>query len=344
MNAKAHLAKLRNRALALGSYLRRDVVVPHQPITLEIEATNRCYEDCWMCPRRYMERPLGDLSLALLNGIIDQSRHTVELINLFHCGEPLLHPRLGELISACRQQDVSVLVTTTGALLTEDKGRELIDSGLDMLVFSLDAATAETYARIRKNSHFERVVRNIDNFLEMKARLGRGPFVQVQMVLMDLNRHEGVAFVDHWRRKADSVRVKRFYNTADIATIIGHSLREPKRKKPLPCIMLWREPVICWDGTVLPCCVDLIGEAPVGQIPDQPLADVWNGPALVEMRRLHVAGRYQEIDVCRNCTIFQVKWPFVLGSLLFDDLTIRKISPTIERLDTLGGHGRLSYF
>ncbi len=335
---------LRNRTLAIASYLRGDAIVPHDPLALEIEATNRCYEECLMCPRRFMKRPLGDLDSSLLQTVLSQCKHGPELVNLFHAGEPLLHPHLGELISQCKAQGVRVLITTTGALLTAEKGRELIESGLDMLVFSLDAATPLTYRQIRKHSRYETVIHNIERFLKLKARLKHGPFVQVQMVNLDINRQEAQDFLEQWRPKVDSVRIKRFYNTANIAATIGQSVPGHLAAKPLPCFMLWREPVICWDGTVLPCCVDLIGEAPLGNVLKQPLADIWNGPAMVEMRRLHAAGRYQEIELCRNCTIFQFKWPFVLGSLLFDDLTIRKVSPIVERLDTVGGHRQVSYF
>jgi radical SAM protein with 4Fe4S-binding SPASM domain len=108
--------------------------------------------------------------------------------------------------------------------------------------------------------------------------------------------------------------------------------------------MLWREPVITWDGTVLPCCVDLNGDKPLGNIHDKPFSQIWNGPEITEMRRLHAQGRYREIDICRNCTIFQVKRQFALGSLFLDELSIRKVSPVIEKLDTLRGFKRASYF
>lgn len=328
--------------LAISNYLREEAVVSHMPITLEIESTNNCNEDCWMCPRKYMERPMGNLSMSLLKKIIRQNCGTLELVNLFHCGEPLLHPKLSELISYCHKQGVKVLITTTGELLTTARSIELIHSGLDMIVFSIDAVTPETYGKIRKGN-YKKVVRNIEEFIKLKAEHKQGPFLQVQMVKMDINCHEVKAFVKQWRHKADSVRVKRLYNTADIATIIGQKLPENK-KKPAPCIMLWREPVICWDGSVLPCCVDLIGQVSLGNINETSLREIWNGEAMVEMRRLHIEGRYKEIELCKNCTIFQVKKPFLLGSVLVDDLTVRKVNPMVERLDTVYGINKMNHF
>ena len=338
------LRRIANRARGIASYLRADAIVPHQPVVLEIEATNRCYEACLMCPREAMSRPKGDLSLSLLQDLIEQSKDTVELVNLFHNGEPLMHPRLGELIAYCRSRGLPVLITTTAALLSERKGRELIEAGLSMMVVSLDAVTRETYARVRRHSRFEKVVANVESFMQLKKEMGRGPFVQVQMVAMDFNRREARQFIRRWRGRVDGVRVKRFYNTGNIGPRIGQSVPAPKAAKPLPCIMLWREPVVTWDGTVLPCCVDLNGDKPLGNVKEKSLREIWNGPEVVEMRRLHAEGRYKEIDICRNCTVFQVRPAFALGSLFLDDLSIRKISPLIERLDTVRGLKRASYF
>ena len=336
--------RLYNRVLFARGYLRGDPVVRHYPITLEIEATNRCYEDCFMCPRRYMQRPVGDLTLETLHKCLEPFHGQVELVNLFHAGEPLMHDTLPDLVRGCHEHGAAVLITSTGALLSGETSRRLIESGLDMIVFSLDAATDETYRQVRKHSRYDRVVANIRQLLDLKKQLGRGPFVQVQMVAMDVNRHETRRFVSQWRGVADSVRVKHLYNTANIAPRIGEPVPQPPLGRPRPCIMLWCEPVVCWDGTVLPCCVDLIGQAPIGNVHDRSLLEIWNGPELVEMRRKHAAGRYDEVDLCRRCKIFQVKWPFVVARTLFHELTVRKLSPLVERLETVHRLRRFSYF
>lgn len=336
------MKKLVNRYLAMSSFLNKKVIVPHSPITLEVETTNYCNEECWMCPRKYMKRPLGHMSDTLLRKIIEENKNTLELINLFHCGEPLLHPEICKFISMCHKENIKVQITTTGNLLTNDMAYSLINSGIDMIVFSLDAVTKDTYSCIRK-SNFVEVVKNIENFIELKRKLGRGPFIQVQMVKMEINYLEIKQFQNFWKKKADSIRIKHFYNTANIASELNYKINL-RKSAAHPCIMLWREPVICWDGTVLPCCVDLIGQCPIGNIKEHTIEEIWNGEIMQNMRKLHIQGRYKEIDLCRNCTIFQVKAPFVLGSILLDDLTIRKVNPLIEKLDTIYGFKNFSQF
>jgi len=320
---------LANRFRFIKNYLGRELEVRHFPPSLEIEVTNRCNEDCIMCPRHLLARPFGRLPFELLEKILDEVEGRVELINLFHFGEPLLHPQLREMIAACKQRGIRVLITTNGILLNERRAAELIDSGLDMLVVSLDAASAEVYSQIRRLGDFEKVTKNVETFLLLKQRTGRGPHVQVQMVSLRFNRNQIDDFVARWKGKADSVRVKHFYNTAEIGSVINEPIRTAGNK-PRPCLLLWREPVILCDGTVLPCCVDMIGEKPLGNVNQRPLMEIWNGPEIVDMRRKHVEGRHKEIGLCRNCHVFQYHWASVTGSLLFNDLTLRKIGSFLE--------------
>lgn len=330
-----------NRIHFISSYLRRDVKVRHYPPALEIEVTNRCNEDCIMCPRHQMTRPFGNLRMELLDKILDEVKGEVELINLFHFGEPLLHPQLGEMIRRCKASGIRTMVTTNGTLLTEKRATELVNSGLDMLVISLDAASADVYSRIRLLGNFDSVIKNVEAFLLLKEQFGRGPYTQVQLVSLQTNHHEIEAFVKKWKGKADSVRIKNFYNTANI----GPSIDQPdiSRKHAKPCVMLWREPVILCDGTVLPCCVDMIGEKPIGNINEKTLMEIWNDSPITEMRQTHIDGRHQEIDICRNCHVFQFRWPFVLGSLMFNDMTLRKTSTVLENLETVKGMKKIRY-
>lgn len=326
---------LGNRARFISSYLRRETRLGHFPPSLEIEVTNRCNEDCVMCPRHLLARPFGNLEMALLDKILDEVAGHVELINLFHFGEPLLHPRLGELIRRCKDRGVRVLVTTNGTLLTERRAAELIDSGLDMLVVSLDAASKQVYSSIRRLGNFEKVLSNVETFLLLKNRAGGLPHTQVQMVSLKLNREETRKFVERWKGRADSVRVKRFYNTANVAGRAGEPV--PSVPKARPCLLLWREPVVLYDGTVLPCCVDMIGEKPIGNVNERPLMEIWNDAELVEMRRLHAEGRHREIALCRDCHVIQYGAPAVLGSALFNDITLRKIGAVLENFKTVKG-------
>jgi MoaA/NifB/PqqE/SkfB family radical SAM enzyme len=65
-----------------------------------------------------------------------------------------------------------VLFNTNGSLLTERKGREMIDAGLDELRVSLDAAEPKAFVAVRGKNMFDRIVRNVAAFTAMQSASG----------------------------------------------------------------------------------------------------------------------------------------------------------------------------
>src|SRR5260221_8126078 len=68
---------------------------------------------------------------------------------------------------------ISFVFNERGPLLTRRKGQELIDSGLDELRISLDAAEPKAFALVRGRDMFERIVRNLRAFIAMQREQGQ---------------------------------------------------------------------------------------------------------------------------------------------------------------------------
>jgi MoaA/NifB/PqqE/SkfB family radical SAM enzyme len=83
-------------------------------------------------------------------------------------GEPLLNPDLFRMIAYLKGRGVTVVFNSDAIGLTEKKRRDLIQSGLDELRVSMDAATPETYRAIRGVATFDRVVENVTALGELK--------------------------------------------------------------------------------------------------------------------------------------------------------------------------------
>ena len=67
----------------------------------------------------------------------------------FQGGEPLLFPRLREVIAACRPARNVISVTTNGTLLSEERVAELRRWGVDILTVSLDSSVPAEHDRFR---------------------------------------------------------------------------------------------------------------------------------------------------------------------------------------------------
>ena len=72
-------------------------------------------------------------------------------------------------------------------------------------------------------------------------------------------------------------------------------------KRP-PCAGLWNTPMVQTDGRVTTCCLDEHLENVVGNILNQPLSDIWNGPTMERWRQAHIEGRFEDSGpLCTRC-------------------------------------------
>ena len=131
------------------------------PKNLYLETTNRCNLRCRGCIL-YDGRsePERDITLQDFLMITDQLED-LERATLHGVGEPLLNAALPTMIRHLKKRNVYTLFNSNGILLDHGRQQALIDTGLDELRISLDAATAAGYKKIRNSTGFDRIVRNL---------------------------------------------------------------------------------------------------------------------------------------------------------------------------------------
>src|SRR5882757_5586317 len=135
------------------------------PVCLYLEVTNRCNLLCETCPRTFEElEPPADMSWELFTRIVDQVPDIARVV-LHGVGEPMLVRALPRMIRYLKDRGTYVLFNTNGTLLQPKRFQELIDTGLDELRVSLDAANRASYAAIRGKDFFQRIVRDVGKFI-----------------------------------------------------------------------------------------------------------------------------------------------------------------------------------
>ena len=117
------------------------------PVCLYLEVTNRCNLLCETCPRTFETlEPPADMSWELFTSIVDQVPDVARVV-LHGVGEPMLVKALPRMIRYLKDRGVYVLFNTNGTLLSPKKHQAMIDTGLDELRVSLDAADAKIVSR-----------------------------------------------------------------------------------------------------------------------------------------------------------------------------------------------------
>ena len=142
------------------------------PVCLYLEVTNRCNLLCETCPRTFeeLEKP-ADMSFELFTKIVDQVPNIARVV-LHGVGEPMLVKDLFKMVRYLKDRGTYVLFNTNGTLLSPKKFQDIIDSGLDELRVSLDAADRESYLKVRGKDYFNRIVRDVAKFTTFQKENG----------------------------------------------------------------------------------------------------------------------------------------------------------------------------
>ena len=164
-------------------------LTPELPRFAQIEPIGRCNLACKMCTVNDRGDEVAQLSLERFRALLDQMPGLAEL-HLQGLGEPMLHPGFFDMIEIAVQRGIRVSANTNLTLLTPERARRCISSGLASLSVSLDGATAPVYEAIRRKASFAKVIRNLGRLVDARDEAGSALEVRGVMVLMRSNLDE----------------------------------------------------------------------------------------------------------------------------------------------------------
>ncbi len=305
-------------------------VVAGGPKYLLLEATGKCNLFCPMCPRELVHFEPVDMPMPLFKKVIDEAKGFLEFTVPYGGGEPMLNPRIFEMIKFCRDRNLRIGFSTNGTMNNPERSRKLLEAGLDYIIFAFDGASKETYEKYRKGAKFEETRAKIFEFLKIKQELHAKTFTIIQMVRLKDNASEVDDFRKMWDLPGvDQVRVKE--DEMQFEGIgIPRPAETPKRRNP--CHYLWQGPAyVHHDGNVFACCYMWRGE-PLGNVNEQPLVQIWNNEKMQKLRQAHLDGRIETYPDCAGCHVPKPRLPVILGSFAINGLAVRKLIPVIEKL------------
>jgi MoaA/NifB/PqqE/SkfB family radical SAM enzyme len=295
------------------------------PTLLQVEPTNRCNLHCRVCPvGTGLGRSVGDMAPALFERIVDEVRDYALLLLFWDWGEPFLHPDACDMIRYARQAGLRVVASTNGHVFAGPRHTErVVSSGLDVLVFSVDGITQETYQHYRAAGKLDEVIEGIRNVVEARRRAGaETPFVNLRFIVMRHNEHElprlrdfaaslGVdaltlrkfhAVPDRRMRsrwaEADFVPTQREYQLP----VLTPGTLEPMRTRSNPCRNLWNCPTLHWNGAVCSCFMDWSESRPLGVFGPQSLREIWYGEAYRDLRT-RFRRNWSTAPLCGECAL-----------------------------------------
>jgi MoaA/NifB/PqqE/SkfB family radical SAM enzyme len=163
------------------------------PLNLGIDLYGRCNisPPCVYCLWDKMKVMEGSYSDAVVDDktLADYGPFFKSARNLVNCsfGEPLLHPRFQEILELCRRNGKFVEISTNGQAFTPRTIHALAGKPVSLYI-SLDAATRETYAKIR-NDKWDAIVPNLRLLNQERKKAGNLP--KIFMVFMPMRVNQG---------------------------------------------------------------------------------------------------------------------------------------------------------
>jgi radical SAM protein with 4Fe4S-binding SPASM domain len=321
-----HMMELRSQPLVLAI---RSTDLPLKQINIPV--TDRCNLKCTMCPRQNTEELIEvDIPEDALQSLLKTSRNLSGIL-LQGLGEPLLYKNICDVIRQLKSEmrtESEVGLTTNATMLTEGTCMKLLDSGLNFLYFSVDAATKPTYEVIRVGADFDTVVQNISRCVEYRRTLGENkPRFMMNFVITQQNIHEieafaglagelGIENVTYSRcLGAQSGKMglmnkteleSQFKTAIGIAGEKGFNIYLPplERTKDEKCFFMERAVVLA-QGHVIPChamapgyCAE--GKTRIfGNVREKTLQDIWAQADYREFRHRVLTGDFPA--ECAGC-------------------------------------------
>ncbi len=272
-------------------------IVDRFPIHLDIEATSACNLKCPFCITTHANFENGLMKDEMFQAIIDEgSEKGLCSIKLNWRGEPLVHPKLPEMIAYAKAKGiVDVFLNTNAAFLTETKSRQLINAGVDRIIISFEGYEKDLYESQRVGAIFEETVENVRNFMIIRRELNKTlPWVRIQTVLLDELENKQADYADFWEEYVDEVAYVDLKNEVNRIAV---------GENDWVCPQLWQRLTISWDGRIMPCVNDTFCNMCLGKILKTSIEDVWKSERLQEMRDLHTKGLAHTIKDCLDCPL-----------------------------------------
>ncbi|MDD5106900.1 MAG: SPASM domain-containing protein [Desulfuromonadaceae bacterium] len=270
------------------------------------------------------------MSLKTFKAIIDKLPF-IDSMELYRSGEAFLNPDLPEMIRIAKKRNIAVIISTNFSFSKPDHFfDDVVASGLDTLVVSLDGTSQSSYGRYRIGGDYNLVISNIKKLIASKDRIrSKTPKIIWQFLVNKYNEHEIVSA----RQIADSLNVTldlRPISLADNEPDVPHESMDIEENKaqwlpineayisdcykgeyryPLSqgiCTELFTRVVVQADGKILPCCYTWSDESSFGDLLSETFDDIWYNRKYLDARSrfLNMKVIPRERSICFKCNNF----------------------------------------
>lgn len=262
-----------------------------------IEITNRCNLSCSFCIKN--NRKLRDITIDEYKYIINKIKPYTKEVYLHVLGEPLIHKDINNFIAYATDNNLKVNITTNGYLINNIAN----NTNLHRLNISLHSFN-EKY-NVSLNIY-------LDNIFNAVDKIKNNTYVTLRIWVKDKNTPKIINYINERYHTniiiSDNQKIKITNNLLidSFHEFIWPDMKNNYYEEWGSCKGLIDHIGILSDGTIIPCCLDSLGNINLGNIYIDNLEDIFNLPRVKNMINGFKNNKKVE-ELCRHCRFLEVK-------------------------------------
>lgn len=255
------------------------------------------------------------MSTEVWERVLYEAAPYAHTIQFYFQGEPLLNARLPQMIAQAHEAGLYTIVSTNAQALTEDLADQIVVSGLDRIIVSMDGLTEDSYGSYRVGGSLEKCQQALFFLRSAKEKYGKSQArcqIELQCLRLKTNEHEWDRFRKEYKQLgADRLVFKtaQLYHYADGHPLMpsdkrysryvkGEDGHYHRKKMGKGCFRVWSGVVVTTTGEVLPCCYDKAHAYAYGNIMDTPLNELFRNDKAMQFRR---EAMKEKPKICQEC-------------------------------------------
>ena len=283
-------------------FFSKDKRVGEYPPCLQIEPTSFCNFRCIMCyqsDKSFSNKSKGfmsNMTLDLYKKVIDEVEGKIEAITLASRGEPTLNKDFKEMLNYSNKKFMALKINTNASMLDEDLIHNILSNDIQSIVFSVDAADKETYEKIRVNGKFEKIMRNLKLFAQIrKDHYSKSKHIVKMSGVKISKNNQSMKSME--RQFKELVDVVAFVNYTPWESAYDNEPNDLKHA----CKELWTRMFVWADGKVNPCDYDYKSMLSKWNVKSTSISKIWNSKEYNDLRQKHLNQKRNTVEPCARC-------------------------------------------
>ena len=259
-----------------------------------VEITNSCNLNCDFCIKNKRDNKF--ISIDEFKFLLDKIKNYTNYLYFHVLGEPLLHPKINELIDIA-SDNFKINITTNGYLIDRIKDNKNIRQ-LNISLHSFD----DKY-KIKLIDYLNNIFDIVDKLIKNKTYISLRLWVKNEYnnkIIDYINNRYNINI----KYDVEQFTINNYIFINNFHEFIWPDLNNDTYDEIGTCYGLIDHIGILVDGTIIPCCLDSMGIINLGNIYENNLEEILNSDRVKNMiNNFKNNKKYEEL--CKHCKFIE---------------------------------------